>query len=393
MYKFLCLFLFFSSHAYSQVNLTLGLRAYYPFNGNAADVSGNNNHAVFNNATSTFDRFGNANSAYRFDGVDDYMMVLNSASLNMTNQISIVAWVKVSGFYQGTCHDNNILMKGDNDQTSGNYFLRFSDNIYTNHTQCGIPLPDEAHQTFIGHMTVNPVANPNPYVQKDRWYSLVYTYDGVTAKMYVNCELAIQGPANLNFTNGYNLFIGKMNHPQYPYWFNGTADEIRIYDRVINIDEIKALGDCLAGNADLTSSQFFTTTQLSPGSYVDEVIAVRNVGNAFTNAPVSFTITNYSALTGLTVTPITAGNSVTVGIDQYTITPGWTFNAANGTFTSSNVIAPGSRNYFGIRIARGVNPNQGANGTATQTTTISAGTGGGETPTTNNSISNTILKN
>jgi hypothetical protein len=296
-YYVVLFFIFYTNISYSQVNLTQGLRAYYPFNGNAADASGNNNHAVFNNATSTYDRFGNANSAYYFDGIDDYMMVLNSASLNMTNQISIAAWVKVSGFYQGTCHDNSILMKGDNDQTSGNYFLRYSDNIYLNHTQCSVPLPDETHQTFEGHMTVNQVANSNPYVQKERWYSLVYTYDGVTAKMYVNCELAIQGPANISFTNGYNLFIGKMNHAQYPYWFNGTEDEIRIYDRVITMDEIKALGDCVTGTPDLTSSQFFTTTQVSPSMYIDEVVAVRNVGTSFTNAPITFAIKNYTGLT------------------------------------------------------------------------------------------------
>jgi hypothetical protein len=169
-------------------------------------------------------------------------------------------------------------------------------------------------------------------------------------------------------------------------------DEVRIYDRVINIDEIKALGDCLAGSPDLTSSQFFSTTQVAPGQFIDEVIAIRNVGNAFTSAPVTFNITNYSALTGFTVTPIPVGTPVTVGIDTYTTTSGWTFNPGTGTFTSSNVIAPASRNYFGIRITRGAAPNQGANGSVTQTTTIAAGTGGSETPTTNNSISNTILK-
>ena len=40
------LILFASSFAYSQINLSLGLRAYYPFSGNANDASGNNNNPV-----------------------------------------------------------------------------------------------------------------------------------------------------------------------------------------------------------------------------------------------------------------------------------------------------------------------------------------------------------
>ena len=43
-----------------------GLVAYYPFNGNANDESGNGNNGVVHGATLTTDRFGNANAAYDF---------------------------------------------------------------------------------------------------------------------------------------------------------------------------------------------------------------------------------------------------------------------------------------------------------------------------------------
>ncbi|MFZ1453468.1 MAG: hypothetical protein WAT20_12255, partial [Ferruginibacter sp.] len=84
--------LFIANIAFGQVDLNLGLRAYYPFTGNANDVSGNNNNPVFNNATLTADRLGNPNSAYHFDGASQYMKILNSASLNTTNTLSLVAW-------------------------------------------------------------------------------------------------------------------------------------------------------------------------------------------------------------------------------------------------------------------------------------------------------------
>src|SRR5690242_20539738 len=110
-----CFLLLLSIQSFSQVNLNAGLMAYYPFNGNAHDESGNGNDPIFNNATLTSDRLGNANSAYSFNGIDNYIRIPNSTSLNMSNKISICAWVKVAGFYQGKCHGNNIVMKGNQD--------------------------------------------------------------------------------------------------------------------------------------------------------------------------------------------------------------------------------------------------------------------------------------
>ncbi|MCP4711003.1 MAG: hypothetical protein GY869_20455, partial [Planctomycetes bacterium] len=49
------------------------LVAYYPFNGNANDESGNGNNGTVNGASLTKDRFGSADRAYGFDGADDYI--------------------------------------------------------------------------------------------------------------------------------------------------------------------------------------------------------------------------------------------------------------------------------------------------------------------------------
>jgi len=48
------------SSVVAQINLDSGLVAYYPFNGNANDESGNGNNGTVNGATLTADRFGNA---------------------------------------------------------------------------------------------------------------------------------------------------------------------------------------------------------------------------------------------------------------------------------------------------------------------------------------------
>ena len=54
----------------AQADLNDGLVAYYPFNGNANDESGNGNDGEINGATLTEDEYGNTNSAYYFDGND-----------------------------------------------------------------------------------------------------------------------------------------------------------------------------------------------------------------------------------------------------------------------------------------------------------------------------------
>ena len=63
------------NHNWSQFitpSLDLGLVAWYPFDGNASDVSGNGNHGTVHGASLGTDRHGQANRAYSFDGVDDY---------------------------------------------------------------------------------------------------------------------------------------------------------------------------------------------------------------------------------------------------------------------------------------------------------------------------------
>lgn len=62
-------------------DLNDGLVAYYPFNGNANDESDNGNHGIVSGAILTADWFGNANSAYSFDGVDDYILVEDDDNL------------------------------------------------------------------------------------------------------------------------------------------------------------------------------------------------------------------------------------------------------------------------------------------------------------------------
>ena len=69
-----------------------GLVGWWPCNGNANDVSGNGNNGTVNGATLTTDRFGNANSAYGFDGLSNFIQTINSGPTG--TGISVSYWYK-----------------------------------------------------------------------------------------------------------------------------------------------------------------------------------------------------------------------------------------------------------------------------------------------------------
>jgi hypothetical protein len=75
---FIFIFLLLSFSSKSQVDLNRGLAAYYPFNGNANDASGNNFHGALLNVVSfSTDRYGTPNAALQLDGINDFVQVIH----------------------------------------------------------------------------------------------------------------------------------------------------------------------------------------------------------------------------------------------------------------------------------------------------------------------------
>ena len=230
----------FVGRLFSQNTMADGLATHYPFNGNANDISGNNNNPVFNNTSFTADRFGNSNSAVHFNGINNYIQIPNSPSLNFTNTITISVWVRPTGFYYDICHASSILNKGTADYYPGNYALRYDDALFTEGKGCsGDRLRDSLHLNFRG--TGTPVKVYSPFIQRNKWYHVVYTNDGTTAMLYVDCELKYAVPFKETFVNKDDLFIGRTNDEFFPFWLNADLDELRIYGRALSKSEIGIL--------------------------------------------------------------------------------------------------------------------------------------------------------
>ena len=90
---------------------TNGLVGWWPFTGNANDLSGNNNNGVVNGATLTLDRLGNANSAYSFNGINTSIQVQSNSTLLLTNNYTLNGWFNANVFFNTNNSDRSIISK------------------------------------------------------------------------------------------------------------------------------------------------------------------------------------------------------------------------------------------------------------------------------------------
>ncbi|MCO6464567.1 MAG: DUF11 domain-containing protein, partial [Saprospiraceae bacterium] len=146
------------------------------------------------------------------------------------------------------------------------------------------------------------------------------------------------------------------------------------------------------GVPDLTPSQFFSATVIEVGETIKYVVAIRNIGDGATNGEIKFNMSNYSVASGMTLTlssdpsTVIAGNLIYNQANDFNLS----FSPFGVDVTSKPgvFIAPGERRYLIFNITR----TGGIQGATNTTVTIVGHTGGGETPTHNNNISNNVIK-
>ncbi|HNW97379.1 MAG TPA: T9SS type A sorting domain-containing protein [Bacteroidales bacterium] len=337
--------------------LTEGLVAYYPFNGNANDESGNGNNGTVYGATLVNDSCGNLNSAYNFDGINDSILVGEPvpASLQIQNEITLSAWIYVTqypasntlGLIAGSQCDNcgyrgvTIFLDGRTDsdgQTcpAGHIHFQIGDGSW--------------------HVT-----NANSQVPLNRWVQIVATRKAnENGKIYYNGVLqpstSVAWTGSISYDN--TMFAMGKQKDYSNRFFNGKMDEVRVYNRALNETEIQALyhmncnsslnvdvvdSICKNGTAqiNLNNSQIGINYQLYENG---DVYGSPQVGNGDTvvfeinDADISsdYTITATNTVTGC-VTPLDTIISFTnqqaianAGADVYTCSGGRIYLTASG---------------------------------------------------------------
>ncbi|MFA6107406.1 MAG: LamG domain-containing protein [Candidatus Latescibacterota bacterium] len=205
-----------------------GLIYYYPLNGDADDEGGSGNDGSVHGATPTEDRFGIANSAYTFDGQDDYIVSARPVGIAANAPRSVTAWVRILRFRD----DTSVVFWGD---------------LSTTGAACGAIWFSEPGQRlrFRGHY--QDVDSPSTdRLQTGVWQHLAFTFDGTTGKLFVDGQEVGTASLTLRTTDtelslGFGLYE-EANDPLNRH-FNGDLDEVRIYDRALSATEVQALSD------------------------------------------------------------------------------------------------------------------------------------------------------
>jgi hypothetical protein len=207
-----------------------GLVAYYPFSDSINDSSGNGNNGVlFGGVSLAVDRFGNPNSACAFDGTG-YITVNNSPSLQTGSVWSIAFWFKVGRY--GPDNWMGMVTKAES----------------TVYYDAG------PRQMLSYENTSNPISyssmGPPPYVYEtsiplewNYWHHSVLTCDGDSVRSYLNGTRKFTFPWDdtWTFSNCYPLTIGSQNGSFHTRYFNGSIDEVRIYNHALSQTEIDTL--------------------------------------------------------------------------------------------------------------------------------------------------------
>ncbi len=249
---------------------TNGLVAWWPFTGNANDLSGNGNNGINNGATLTTDRFSNSNSAYNFNGTSNYIQAPNYA---LQGSITFSGWYKMPTFV----------------------IPQYDAIYFSNQSPLQISLTSNAifgwrsYQGQNGHAAYvkSPLIGYYPTNQQvpsvNVWHHFVVVFDnGVSLKMYLDNNLIYTNNSVVNNSSlpslpmliGYAGSNGTLN-----YYYLGQLDDIGIWNRALSLAEVATLYNavsCVAPIASITTQG--NSTFCAGGSCTLNA----NAGNSYT---------------------------------------------------------------------------------------------------------------
>jgi hypothetical protein len=202
--------------------ITPVLVGHWKLDNNAQDSSGNGNDGTLSGGP-TYDAAGRIGAALSLDGIDDYVNCGNGASLNITDTITVSAWIRPEDVANNEYND----YVGKSDHA---YALKHNNNnvfefVVYDGTWYGATIPvtsDEYNLT---------------------WHHLAGTYDGTQVKLYVDGKVvASRLRTGVIATTTYNVNIGR-NSEVTDRLYRGRIDDVRIYHGVLPKSEIVTLAN------------------------------------------------------------------------------------------------------------------------------------------------------
>src|SRR6266511_2345977 len=268
-----------------------------------ADVSGKGNTGTITGPTWTSGRNGGALS---FDGVNDWVTVADSSTLDLTNAMTLEAWAQPSALASWP----TIVTK----ETTGNLVYGLFASSDTNQAASILTLASNGTQDIVRDSNTLPVAT---------WTHLAATYDGSALKLYVNGSQVGSIPVSgLIGTSSQPLRIGGNNI--WGEWFQGKLDDLRIYNRAltaaeINTDKNTPVGTVSGGDTQApTAPANLTVTGTGTGSIsLGWSASLDNVGVIGYGRYQNGTLLSSAAGTSYSFSGLSCGTTYTLAVDAY----------------------------------------------------------------------------
>jgi hypothetical protein len=217
-----------------------GLVAYYPFNGNANDESGNGHHATVNGAILSSDRDGNNEKAYEFshegasfgDNLQSIYIPFHSDFQSENFTVSI--WFKADSYgWNGNSKiESTLFSKRENSSQPNQATYRIQ--LSSNFTRSEIGGPDGDDEI--------PCTADSDELNLGAWYHAASSYDGTTLKQYINGAKVLEINCDLshNATSTSGIMLGQTwQYNGYYYHLDGKLDEFMVYNRSMTEQEME----------------------------------------------------------------------------------------------------------------------------------------------------------
>jgi beta-lactamase regulating signal transducer with metallopeptidase domain len=212
-------------------NFSQNLIAYYPFNGNANDESGFKQDGLIYNASLTEDRAGRAGKAFDFNGKDSYILIPKTTALNTNGSITVSCWI----FPRKIVNCVSWVAKLNSLSSASQWRVGFGEDI--NHewglTECH--LKDKKNIWTDYWITKNSI-------KLNRWTQVTVVADQAAGFvfLYVNGRKIVQFDNLKSFEESQTPLLIGFQKDNLVY-FNGKIDDIRIYNRALNEQEVNVV--------------------------------------------------------------------------------------------------------------------------------------------------------
>ena len=283
---------------------TDGLVAYYPFNGNANDESGNGHHATVNGAILSSDRDGNNDKAYEFShdgasfGNNHQSIYIPFHSDFQSENFTVSIWFKADSYgWDGNSKIESTLFSKREDSYQANqatYRIQLSSNFI----RSGIGGPDGDNLPGCDTNSDQPILGA--------WYHAASTFDGATLKQYVNGVKVSETDCDLshNDISTSGIMLGQTWQGNgYWYHLDGKLDEFLVYNKAMTEQEmenyyvsatsdillngvvsaenhqIKNVADPTDAQDAVTKSYFESNRLLVPNKNIEQILSVGNDAN------------------------------------------------------------------------------------------------------------------